>query len=268
MSYPVAYTGKGSAFETTWLKPAGVTGIPHAFIVKDGKIVLTSHPSQITDAVIEALLSGEEGTQKAVAEINAAKAERSKMGTVMQAYRQAAAKGDADAMAAQIEELKKLDPKSPQLASFNIELLVAKKDWAAASTAFEALPAGSTRQMTVMMTASKISSSPDGSYPLDFIKLVAKASAAAAQEGSAPQSPLSGVTLATLQWKSGDKDAALATAKAAAATAATAPVQPGRMALPAAPFAEFAKAMEAGTPLGMRDFSALISKALKEAQAK
>ena len=73
MSYPVAYAGKGSAFESDWLKPAGVRSIPHAFIVKDGKLVFTTHPSQLTDSVIEALLSGDEGVRKASAEINAAK---------------------------------------------------------------------------------------------------------------------------------------------------------------------------------------------------
>ena len=53
MAYPVAYTGKGGAFETEWLKPAGVRGIPHTFVVKDGKIILMEHPSYLTDALIE-----------------------------------------------------------------------------------------------------------------------------------------------------------------------------------------------------------------------
>ena len=60
MSYPVAYTGKGGAFETEWLKPAGVKGIPHAFVVKDGKVVLASHPMQLSAELIEGLLAGGE----------------------------------------------------------------------------------------------------------------------------------------------------------------------------------------------------------------
>jgi thiol-disulfide isomerase/thioredoxin len=266
MSYPVAYTGKGSAFETSWLKAAGVRGIPHAFIVKDGKIVLTAHPSQITDSVIEALLSGDEGAKKAADEIAAAKASRDKLGTVMQAFRQAAAKGDAEAMAAQIAEIEKLDPKSPQLGSMKLDLLIAKKDWPAATKAIEELPASPTRQMTLSMTASKIGASADGTYPADFIKAVCKGYTAMAAENQAAMSPYGSLTLATLQWKAGEKDAAVATAKAAAAKAAAATPEAGRPVLPAAPFEEFAKSLEAGTLLTMREFSASLSKAMKEAK--
>ena len=266
MSYPVAYTGKGSAFETTWLKAAGVRGIPHAFIVKDGKIVFTSHPSRITESVIEALLSGDEGAKKAADEINAAGAATEKMSAVMQAYRQAAAKGDADAMAAQMAELEKLDPKNPQLASMKLELLVAKKDWPAATKAIEEMPDGPARQMTLSMTASRISSSADDTYPADFVKVVCKAYTAMVGDNKSPTSPISSPVLATLQWKSGDKDAAVATAKAAAAkaTATATAAGPGR-ALPAAPFEEFAKSLEAGTLPTMREFSVSLTKAMKAA---
>jgi len=37
MSYPVAYTGKGGVFETEWLKPADVSGIPHPRAAARGK---------------------------------------------------------------------------------------------------------------------------------------------------------------------------------------------------------------------------------------
>jgi thiol-disulfide isomerase/thioredoxin len=268
MSYPVAYTGKGSAFETTWLKAAGVRGIPHAFIVKDGKLVLTAHPSQLTDSVIEALLSGDEGAKKAADEIAAAKANRDKFGAVMQAFRQASAKGDAEAMAAQLAEMEKLDPKSPQLGSMQLELLIAKKDWPAATKAVEEMPAGPARQMTLSMTASKIGASADGTYPADFIKAVSKGYTAMAAENQAAMSPFGSLTLATLQWKAGDKEAALATAKAAAAKAAAATPEAGRPVLPAAPFEEFAKSLEAGTLPTMREFSASLSKAMKEAKPK
>ncbi len=36
-SYPVAYVGREGAFEKEWLRPAGVKGIPHAFLVKGGQ---------------------------------------------------------------------------------------------------------------------------------------------------------------------------------------------------------------------------------------
>jgi thiol-disulfide isomerase/thioredoxin len=268
MSYPVAYTGKGSAFETTWLKAAGVRGIPHAFIVMDGKIVFTSHPSQITESIVEALLSGDEGAKKAADEINAAGAARQKMSAVMQAYRQAASKGDADAMAAQMAELEKLDPKNQQLASMNLDLLIAKKDWPAATKAIEEMPAGPARQMTISMTASRISSSADDAYPAEFVKVVCNAYGTMVGENKGPTSPISGPVLASLQWKSGDKDAAVTTAKAAAAQAAAATPQAGRPALPAGPFEEFAKSLEAGTLPTMREFSESLTKAMKAAAPK
>jgi thiol-disulfide isomerase/thioredoxin len=76
MSYPVAYTGKGSEFENQWLKPAGVKGIPHAFVVRNGKLVTSTHPSQLTDEIISALLYGDAGAIKAATELNEIKEKR------------------------------------------------------------------------------------------------------------------------------------------------------------------------------------------------
>jgi len=57
MSYRVAYSGgRKSAFADKVLKPAGVTGIPRALVVQDGKLVLSIHPSQLEDEVITSLL--------------------------------------------------------------------------------------------------------------------------------------------------------------------------------------------------------------------
>src|SRR6478735_5387535 len=39
MSYPVAYVAKDGAFDKDWLKAAGIKSIPHAFVVKDGKLI-------------------------------------------------------------------------------------------------------------------------------------------------------------------------------------------------------------------------------------
>ncbi|SHI46625.1 Thiol-disulfide isomerase or thioredoxin [Rubritalea squalenifaciens DSM 18772] len=84
MTYTVAYSGgKGSNFEKTWLKPAGVRGIPHAFIVKDGKLILMSHPAQINEELIDSIMDGSfdpvaHAKQKAEEEAKA-KAERAKI---------------------------------------------------------------------------------------------------------------------------------------------------------------------------------------------
>ncbi len=257
MSYPVAYTGKGSAFENDWLKAAGVRGIPHAFIVKDGKVVLTSHPSQLTDSVIEALLSGDEGAKKAAAEINAAKDAQQNIGKVMQEFRKATAANDVETMTAKLAEFEKIQPDSPYVASMKLDLLVAKKDWPAATKAIEELPEGQARQMPVMMTASKIGSRPDGEYPAEFVKAVCKTFTAMLEDPKMPPNPFGFITLANLQWKSGDKEAALATAKKAAEVAKNPPsaATPAGMKMPVAAFEKYVKAVEEGKLPTTADFS-------------
>ena len=260
MSYPVAYTGKGSAFENDWLKAAGVRGIPHAFIVKDGKVVLTSHPSQLTDSVIEALLSGDEGAKKAVDQINAAKSAQESVGKLMQDFRKASAANDAETMAAKLAELEKAQPDGPYLPAMKLDLLAAKKDWPAAIKAIEGLPEGPGRQMPVMMTASKIGSRPEGEYPAEFVKAVCKTFTAMLEDPKMPPNPFGFVTLANLQWKSGDKEAALATAKKAAEGAKNPPAgtpsgAPAGMKMPVAAFEKFAKSIEEGKLPTTADFS-------------
>jgi thiol-disulfide isomerase/thioredoxin len=252
MSYPIAYTGKGSAFETSWLKAAGVRGIPHAFIVKDGKLVLTSHPSQLTDSVIEALLSGEEGAKKAAAQINAAVEARGKTTKVIQEFRKAAGEKDTAIMTAKIAELEQLDASSPYLGSMKFDLLIAKKDWPAAIKNLEEMPEGPGKQMAVSMTASKVGSFPEGEFPVDFIQAVTKSFSAMVDDEKAPTSPYSMIILSGLQWKSGDKDAATASAESALKLANNQP-EGGKM--PAAPFEKFVKSVKDGTLPSMQEFS-------------
>ena len=66
MSYPIAYVGRGGRFETEVLTPAGVRGIPHALLIRDGKLLLGTHPSQLTDELIEKLLKGGEEADNAL----------------------------------------------------------------------------------------------------------------------------------------------------------------------------------------------------------
>jgi len=56
MSYRVAVGGK--AFIKDWLDAAEVNGIPHAFVVSDGKIAWMGHPMQLTDEIIGDILTG------------------------------------------------------------------------------------------------------------------------------------------------------------------------------------------------------------------
>ena len=56
MSYRVALGGK--AFIKDWLEAADVNGIPHAFVVSDGKIAWMGHPVQLTPELIGDILTG------------------------------------------------------------------------------------------------------------------------------------------------------------------------------------------------------------------
>jgi len=56
LSYRVAIGGKG--FIKDWLEAADVNGIPHAFVVADGKVAWMGHPMQLTDEIIGDILTG------------------------------------------------------------------------------------------------------------------------------------------------------------------------------------------------------------------
>lgn len=79
MAYAVAFVGKEGAFETEWLKPAGVRGIPHAFVVKNGKFLFSTHPSGLTEELIADLLAGGEKEEAAVKNLQNAGAAKDKI---------------------------------------------------------------------------------------------------------------------------------------------------------------------------------------------
>jgi thiol-disulfide isomerase/thioredoxin len=261
MSYPVAYTGKGSDFENQWLKPAGVTGIPRAFVVRNGKLEFTCHPSQLSESLVEQLLSGDEGAKKASGEILMADEKRRRTSEVLREFRQAAAKNDTDTMAAKIEEFTALDPNSIYKPSMMLDLHVAKQDWDSATRMIDELPAGQARMMTVTMMANRIAMHAANEAPDDFVKALAKA-----YQGTLEQMPMRArsmefTTLARLQWRLGDKEAALKSAKQAAEDAQK---QPAGSRMSPAPFDRFAKAVEGGempTPL---DFSNWMREAMQK----
>ncbi|MCW1886113.1 TlpA family protein disulfide reductase [Luteolibacter flavescens] len=237
MSYPVAYTGKGGVFETEWLKPADVRGIPHAFIVKDGKVLLTTHPMQLTEPVIEGLLAGGDAEAKVLEEIKEAQRKREEVGKANQAFRQASMKKDTAAMDAAFSDLKKLDPANTMLPALEIDLLVAKADWAGAEAALAKLDGNPMAAMTVTSVAQAISKTPD--VPESFKKSVISSFATLVEKtGHAMQYQM----LAKLQWSLGEKDAAkTSAAKAVEWTKSEKGVKAG---IPSAPFEKFAEALD------------------------
>lgn len=256
MSYPVAYVGKGGDFENTRLKPAGVRGIPHAFVVKDGKVLLTTHPMQLTAPVIEGLLAGGDAEAKALEGIKEARKKQEDTTKVMQAFRQAAMKKEIAGMEQAITDLRNLDAESLYLGTMEFEVLLAKKDWTGAETSMAKLEGDPMLPMLVYTTARELAKDPEA--PAGFRKSVATRFAADLEER--PQPALLH-TLAKLQWSLGEKAEAVATAVRAAElakTSATAAKQP----YPAAPFDRFAEALKKGGMPSDEQFTGWVREAM------
>lgn len=264
MDYSVAYTGKGGAFETEWLKPAGVTGIPHAFVVKDGEILVMIHPMQLTDEVVEALLAGGDAQQAVLGEIAAKQMVRGEISEIMQRYTKARVGKDVEGIAKSIEELKAVDAGSDYLPLMNFELIFAKKDYVAAEQALLGLPEKSSF-MALFGVANSLSTTTDD-VPISFVKTVAEKLNAQYKSGGG--GAMEHQIVASLFWQAGEKEAALKSAKLAAEKATAAPVQQDRPPLPSAPFVDYAAAMEKGTPPSALEFSRQLHAELQKAAAE
>lgn len=258
MSYNVAYTGKGGAFETEWLNPAGVTGIPHAFVVKDGKVVLKTHPMELTDEVIEGFLAGGDAQAKALESINAKKAAQEKVGALVREFGVAKTAKDVDAMAKALAALKEADPDASYFPMMNFDLLIAKKDWAGAESAIDALP--DQNRLMVLFNAIRTLMTLDDA-PASLIKKVANSLAPDFEtKGGAMENQM----LAAMLWKAGEKESALKSAKLAAEKAAN-PNPNARMVLPAGPFVRYVEQMEKGTPPTTEEFSGWVREEMQKA---
>ena len=169
MSYPVAYTS-GSAFETEWLDAAGVESIPHAFVVRNGKLLLATEAVRLTDSLVELMLSGDEGAAKAAAIIKAANDSYEEAEGLSQEIYVAKRKKNAELMAAKIEELETLDPGHPDLGRFELELLIVQEDWPAAITTLNEMPSSNSKNSFLMQTCNTLAYSNIDTYPRNFLE--------------------------------------------------------------------------------------------------
>lgn len=239
MSYPVAYTGKGGAFEKEWLTPAGVKGIPHAFVVKDGKVVLTSHPMQLSSEVIEGLLAGGEAQDKVLASIREAEKKKGQVSEAMKSFRVAAAKKDAAGMEKAISGLKALDGESRYLPAMEFEVLVAKGDWAGVEANVKSVAGDPMGRIMVSLAAQRSVKEPQA--PESFRKMIAGELATLLTEKG---QPYEFQTLTQVQWSLGDKEAAKVSAAKAADSAKE--LRKTNPKFPAMPYERFAGAVAQG----------------------
>lgn len=71
MAYHIAYDGKSGQVSENWLKAAGVSGIPHAFVVREGKLLWHGHPATLTEENVQAMLAGKFDSAKQAAKESA-----------------------------------------------------------------------------------------------------------------------------------------------------------------------------------------------------
>lgn len=55
LHYTMAADGSAESVKTHWLKPLGITGIPHAVAVRDGRVLWRGHPASLEVPLIEAM---------------------------------------------------------------------------------------------------------------------------------------------------------------------------------------------------------------------
>ncbi len=77
MGYRVAYDGAESV-ANGWLRAAGVNGIPHAFVIRDNKLLWHGHPAELEDDTVAAMIAGTFDPVKMQAEAQARQTARDK----------------------------------------------------------------------------------------------------------------------------------------------------------------------------------------------
>jgi thiol-disulfide isomerase/thioredoxin len=250
MSYPVGYTGKGGFFEEKWLKTAGVTGIPHTFLVQDGKVIGMAHPGNLTDEVVEGLLKGGDDQKAALEKINEASGRNLSMGKAQIAFQDASKKHDADAMQAAIDKMRELDPKNKLTDLFETDVQVARRDWdgigKVADSDMEVHQLRGVMIRAVMLTMDEV--------PVDTLKKVIaayeKGDAAFAAQGN--RQIFDAINLARLCWKAGDRDKALAHANDALTVMKTMTAKNPKMRIGA--YEKFVAAIQGGTMPAEEEF--------------
>jgi thiol-disulfide isomerase/thioredoxin len=212
MAYPVVYVGRGGAFEEEWLKAAGVRGIPHAFVVRDGKLLFTTHPMGLSDEIVGDLVAGGERAEKAAARVSEAAASRERLSALAQDFRKAKAAKDVAAMKAGLGELEKLPEAARLLPMLRLDLAVAAEDWDGATAQLGALE-GANKLMVTRQLAMEAAGRED--MPEGFRRALLEAAAAMAGDLPRPD-PFLAMARVRLHWGLGEQDQAKAVAAAMA----------------------------------------------------
>jgi hypothetical protein len=191
--------------------------------------------------------------------MEAAKDAQQKSSALKMDIRKAVAAKDAETLATKIAELEKLDPSTSALPEMKLDLQLLRKDWPAAVKLIEEMPTDARLTTLPAKVLRK-----DSDYPAEVIKAIATKYATILDNPKLAANPLVHFSLASLQWKIGDKEVALASAKKAEESARNS--QTGRP-LPTAPFERFTRSLEAGTPPTMEEFIGWVRDEMKKTPA-
>ena len=206
MSYPIGIAVEGSPFEKEFLTAAGVESIPHAFVVKDGKLLFGTDASRLTDSLIEMTLSGDEGAKKAAAIIQAAYDNRGKVEALYEQYRSAKSVDDKEA---KLKELETLDSGYYQIPEMKLSLLELRKDWSGLAKGLIEMPNSQAKTSYITNIVRKVERSGAGGYSPELIKAVATKYMEYVEDGGDRIGPNHFVYLTSIQGMAGDKEAAL-----------------------------------------------------------
>ena len=213
MTYPVAFTGQGSAFEKEWLTAAGAQSIPHAFIVRNGKLLGSTQASRLTDTLIQTILSGDAGAQKAADILSSANNNQENTDKMLQDIFVARRQNDADKMALILKELKAADPAHPSIQTQELLILMTRKDWPAAVTAINELPKSEAQKGFISMTGLQAAKPNNQGYSEDFLKALVNSYSDYVSNNKSPLGPNHFVCLSILQARIGDQENAIITAQ-------------------------------------------------------
>lgn len=250
MSYPVAYTGKGGPFEELWLKPAEVKGIPHAFLVKDGKVIATSHPAALTEEIIEGLLAGGDAEKGILEKLNAAAAGQKASAAARAAFTAGKEKNDAAAMNAAADQLAAVEPESFYVPLFRNEALVAAKDWSGIEKLVESLDDTNKLRLMLINSLGNTLAATEGVPASTLTKTIAAYDTTIKDRGM--KTTVDATALSRLYWALGDKDKALAEANQSVDLAKAADKATPRS---ISPYEQFAAAVAAGKMPTNKEFA-------------
>lgn len=254
MSYPVAYTGKGGPFEELWLKPAEVKGIPHAFLVKDGKVIATSHPAGLTEDFIEALLEGGEAEKAVLEKLNTAAASRQASAAARAAFTAGKEKNDATAMAAAADQLAAVEPDSFYVPLFRNEALIVAQNWSGIEQYADSLDSTNKLRLMLINSLGNSLAATEGVPASTLTKVVTAYEATIKDRGM--KTSTDATALSRLHWALGDKDKALAEANQSVEFAKAADKASPRS---ISAYEQFAAAVAAGTMPTNQEFAKFFS---------